>query len=294
LSSKCCISKINIYLNNHHLKQKIIMEVSSLLPQLVALVTQYGGKIILAVVVFLIGRFIIKKLAGIASAGMERGNIDKDLRPFLLSLISVVLTIMLVISVAGILGVETSSFVAIMAAAGLAVGLALQGSLANFAGGVLLLIFKPFRVGDLITAEGFTGHVESIQVFNTVLLTLDNKTIILPNGPLSTAPITNISTKGEIRVDMVFTVGSPNGVDKARQSINAVIAACPYALKNREHDVLVTKLTENSISFDTRVWTKADTYWETYYNVTENISRQFTKDGIVAPAPAPVHVVMGK
>jgi small conductance mechanosensitive channel len=270
------------------------MKIETLLPQLVALVTQYGGKIILALVVFIIGRMIIGRLTKVAGSAMERSKMDRDLQPFLTSMITVGLTIMLLISVAGILGVETSSFVAIIAAAGLAVGLALQGSLANFAGGVLLLIFKPFRVGDLISAQGFTGHVESIQVFNTVLLTLDNKTIILPNGPLSTAPITNISTKGDIRVDMVFTVGSPNGVDKARQSINAVIAACPYALKNREHDVLVTKLTENSISFDTRVWTKADTYWETYYNVTENISRQFTKDGIVAPAPAPVHVVMEK
>ena len=183
---------------------------------------------------------------------------------------------------------------AILAAAGLAVGLALQGSLANFAGGVLLLIFKPFRVGDLITAQTFTGHVESIQIFNTILVTLDNKTIIIPNGKLSTDPITNISTKGDIRVDMVFAAGSPNGVDKSRHSIQQVIAACPYASRDRAHDALVTKLTENAIFFDVRVWTKADTYWETYYNVTENISRQFTKDGVVPPLPAQVHVVMEK
>lgn len=250
--------------------------------QLILAVTQYGGKILMTLAVFWIGRFIISKICKFVDSSLSKSTLDRSLKPFIMSLLSGLLLVMLVLTCAGILGIETSSFVALLAAAGLAVGLALQGSLANFAGGVLLLIFKPFRVGDLISAQGFTGHVEGIQIFNTILVTLDNKTIILPNGPLSTAPITNISTKGDIRVDMVFAAGSQNGVDKVRASIEKVIANCPFANKTG-HDALVTKLTENAIQFDVRVWTKAATYWEAYYFVNENISKQFTLDGVQPP-----------
>ncbi len=270
------------------------MNIDTIKTQIAAAITEYGGKVLLAILVFVVGRMVIGRIMKFLNSRMDIGHIDKDVQPFLISMLTVVLNVMLLLSCAGILGIETTSFVAILGAAGLAVGFALQGSLANFAGGVLILIFKPFRVGDLITAQGFTGHVEAIQIFNTILLTLDNKTIIVPNGKLSTDAITNISTKGVIRVDMVFGVGSPNGVDKSRESIKKVIAKCAYALKDREHDILVTKLTENAIFFDVRVWTKAETYWETYYDINENISKQFTIDGIVAPSPAPVHVVMEK
>ena len=254
----------------------------SIKDQIVLAITQYGGKILLAIVVFMIGRMIISRINKVISDRMTSSHVDRDVQPFVKSLITVGLNIMLLLSCAGILGIQTTSFVAILGAAGLAVGLALQGSLANFAGGVLLLVFKPFRVGDLINAQGFTGTVEAIRIFDTVLVTVDNKTITLPNGPLSTGPITNISAKGDIRVDMVFAAGSQNGVDKIRASIEKVIAACPYATKTK-HDVLVTKLTENAIHFDVRVWTKAETFWETYYYVHEHISKQFTNDRIEAP-----------
>lgn len=258
------------------------IKLASIKDQLILAITQYGGKILLAILVFIVGRFLIGRITGFISHRMNSGHIDRDVQPFLKSLVTVGLTVMLLISCAGILGVQTTSFVAVLGAAGLAVGLALQGSLANFAGGVLLLVFKPFRIGDLITAQGFTGHVEAIRIFDSVLVTVDNKTVTLPNGPLSTGPITNISAKGDIRVDMVFAAGSQNGVDKIRASIEKVIAACPYATAVN-HDVLVTKLTENAIFFDVRVWTKATTYWETYYFVHENISKQFVLDGIQAP-----------
>lgn len=268
------------------------MNLEQIKTQILGAIAQYGGSILLAIVVFIVGRIIIGKVVKFVSGRMNHGKIDRDVQPFLLSLIGAGLNIMLLLSCAGILGIQTTSFVAVLGAAGLAVGLALQGSLANFAGGVLILIFKPFRVGDLITAQGFTGHVEAIRIFDTVLVTLDNKTITIPNGGLSTGPITNISSKGVIRVDMVFAAGAPNGVDKIRASINKVISGCSYAIKDREHDVLVTKLTENAIFFDVRVWTNADTYWETYYFVHEHISKQFGVDGIVPPLPADVHVVM--
>ncbi len=258
------------------------INLTSIKNQLILAITQYGGKILLAIVVFIIGRLIIGRITRFISHRMTSSHIDRDVQPFLKSLVTVALTLMLLLSCAGILGIQTTSFVAVLGAAGLAVGLALQGSLANFAGGVLLLVFKPFRVGDLVNAQGFTGIVEAIRIFDTVLVTLDNKTITLPNGPLSTGPITNISGKGDIRVDMVFSAGSQNGVDKIRESIEKVIAACPYASPVK-HDTLVTKLTENAIFFDVRVWTKAETYWETYYFVHEQISKQFARDGIKAP-----------
>ena len=260
--------------------------------QLLAAVTLYGGKIVLALVALIIGRIIIGKISSVIANVMDKRKVDRDVQPFLSSLVTVLLNVMLLLSIAGIIGIETSSFVAVLGAAGLAVGLALQGSLANFAGGVLILIFKPYRVGDLINAQGFTGVVEGVQIFNTILVTPDNKTIILPNGSLSTSPITNISHKGKIRVDMVFAAGSQNGADKIRAAIKRVTDACPTALKDVEHDILVTKLTENAIFFDVRVWTPSATYWDTYYYVHEGISRQFAFDGIEAPKPAEVSVAI--
>lgn len=260
--------------------------------QILAAAAEYGGKILLAAIVLVIGRLIIGKITSVISTAMDRRHVDRDVQPFLNSLISVTLNVMLILSIAGILGIQTTSFVAVLGAAGLAVGLALQGSLANFAGGVLILIFKPFRVGDLIKSGDFVGVVEAVQIFNTILVTVDNKTIILPNGPLSTTPITNISGKGKIRVDMVFAAGSQNGVDKIRASIKKVIEACPTAMKDVEHDILVTKLTENAIYFDVRVWTDSATYWDTYYYVNEGISKQYALDQIGGPIPAAVTVSM--
>lgn len=244
------------------------------------MITLYGSKVLLAIVTLIIGLWIISQLVKFLSKLMAVRHVDRDVQPFLLSLISGLLRVLLLLSVASTLGIETTSFVAIIGAAGLAVGLALQGSLANFAGGVLILIFKPYRVGDLITAQGFTGHVEAIQIFNTILVTLDNKTVILPNGPLSTAPITNISTKGIIRVDLTFAVSSDNDLDDTHASLQKVVDACPYALKDRAHDILINHLNDNGVAYDVRVWTQAATYWETYYHMQEHVARQLRIDGI--------------
>lgn len=253
--------------------------------QLVTFVTLYGGRVLLAIITLVVGLWAIGWITRILSSTMTRRHVDRDVQPFLLSLVNGLLRVLLLLSIASTLGVQTTSFVAIIGAAGLAVGLALQGSLANFAGGVLILIFKPFRVGDLITAQGFTGNVEAIRIFDTTLVTVDNKTIILPNGALSTSAVMNISTKGIIRVDQVYGVGSQNDIDATKASIMRVVSACPYALKDREHDVLITKLNPNSRDYDVRVWTKSENYWDTYYYMLENIARQFGKDGIEAPKP---------
>lgn len=251
--------------------------------QAITFATLYGGRVVLAIITLVVGLWLIGQLVRLLSSGMTRRHVDRDVQPFLLSLVSGALKVLLLLSIASTLGIQTTSFVAIIGAAGLAVGLALQGSLANFAGGVLILIFKPFRVGDLINAQGFTGHVEAIRIFDTILITPDNKTVILPNGPLSTSALTNISHKGSIRVEMVFAAGNQNDLDATIAALRAVTDACPTAEKGRAHDVLPTKLTENAVVFDVRVWTHPDTYWDTYYYVTEHVAREFGKRGIDGP-----------
>lgn len=259
------------------------VDIASLKEQLLVGFTQYGGKILLAILAFSVGRIVIGKLSKLLLSKMNSSHIDKDVQPFLISLITVGLNVMLLLSCAGILGIQTTSFVAVLGAAGLAVGLALQGSLANFAGGVLILIFKPYRVGDLISAAGFTGHVESIQIFNTVLVTPDNKTIILPNGQLATAPITNISGKGVIRVDMVFAAGNQNDLATLKKALSKAVNSCESALKDRAHDILLTKMTENALHFDVRVWTVSAKYWDTYYGMHEAVKAQFDAHQIQGP-----------
>lgn len=256
---------------------------SNLKDQIFLAITQYGGKILLALIVFIIGRKIITKASQLLGSKMTKSNFDKDVQPFLISLVSVALNIMLLLSCAGILGIQTTSFVAVLGAAGLAVGLALQGSLSNFAGGVLILIFKPYKVGDLISAQGFTGTVESVQIFNTILVTPDNKTLILPNGSLATSAITNISGKGTIRVDMVFAVGNQNSLESVKKAFTNAVKLCPTALQNIEHDILLNSMTENALKFDVRVWTNSENYWATYYGVTELVYEHLKKEGIEAP-----------
>jgi len=247
--------------------------------------TLYGGRILLAILTLIVGLWLIGWLVKLLSGIMTRRRVDRDVQPFLISLVNGLLRVLLLLSIAGMIGVQTTSFVAIVGAAGLAVGLALQGSLANFAGGVLILTFKPFRVGDLVSTQGFTGVVEAIRIFDTTLVTLDNKTIILPNGPLSTSAVTNISTKGVIRVDHVFTVGSQNAIDVTEACFRRVVVACPFALTDRMHDVLLAKLNANSRDYDVRVWVKSEHYWDTYYYMVEHVARQFGVDGIQAPKP---------
>ncbi|GAB3274522.1 mechanosensitive ion channel family protein [Larkinella harenae] len=257
--------------------------------QIAAFATLYGFKILLAIVILIVGLWLTSQVVKMLAKVLNKRQVDRDVQPFLLSLVSVILKVVVLLSVASTLGVETTSFVAIIGAAGLAVGLALQGSLANFAGGVLILTFKPFRVGDLIEAQGFTGIVEAIRIFDTILITPDNRTIILPNGSLSTSPMTNISGKGIIRVDMNFAAGNKNLVDSIKASIKRVIDSCPYALKNREHDILLGKISEEAFHFDVRIWTSSATYWDTYFHIHEGIARQFAKDGIKGPEPG-IHV----
>ncbi len=247
--------------------------------------------IALAVAVLIVGKIIIKKLIKLTAKTMEKRDTDKTLRPFLLNMLNFGLQAILYISVIGILGVETTSFAAILAAAGLAVGMALSGTLQNFAGGVMILLFKPYKVGDLIEAQGYTGVVDEIQMFITVLKTPDNKTIIIPNGPISNGSLVNYSTEELRRVDFTIGIGYGDDVDKAREVINGMINADQRILKDPEPFIGVSELADSSVNFAVRTWVKAEDYWGVFFDMNENVYKTFDKEGLNIPYPQmDVHV----
>lgn len=255
------------------------------------LAMDWGLKLLLALVTLIVGLWIIKIIMGGVKKAMENKDVDATLRPFLLSILSIVLKIMLIISVISMVGIEMTSFVAILAAAGLAVGMALSGTLQNFAGGVMIMIFKPFKVGDVISAQGFTGAVSEIQIFNTILKTPDNKTIIIPNGGLSTGAMTNFSTEPRRRVDFTFGIGYSDDIDKAKDVINGLIAADSRILKDPAPFVAVSELADSSVNFVVRVWAESANYWGIFFDMTENVKKAFDSNGISIPFPqTDVHV----
>ena len=254
--------------------------------QFTSMAIAYAPKVLLAIVTLIIGFWVANKISHFVSTILRRRKADETVIPFLSSIVAVLLKVVVLISVAGIFGIQTTSFVALLASAGLAVGLALQGSLGHFASGVLLLTFRPYKVGDLVSIAGFTGEVESIQVFNTVLKTLDNKRIIIPNGTVTSAPMTNISGQGTIRVDMQYSVSGAESIDKVKKVVKQVADSCPLILKDPTVDILVNSQAIGITNFDVRPWCKSEHYWDVYYFMQENIKRQFVEQGIMAPKPA--------
>ena len=245
----------------------------------------YGPKLIGAIVVWIIGSWIIKVLLSALNKIMAKSNVDNSLRPFLNSLTGMVLKVMLGITVLGMLGIEMTSFVAILAAAGLAVGMALSGTLQNFAGGVMILLFKPFKVGDFIDAQGHAGSVKEIQIFNTILKTGDNKTIILPNGGLSTGSMTNYSTEPKRRVDWTIGIAYGDDIDKARAVIKSMCDADARILKDPEVVIVVSALADSSVNFTVRAWVEAADYWGVFFDMNENVYKTFATEGLSIPFP---------
>jgi len=245
----------------------------------------YLPKALLAILTLIVGLWVIKIIVKLIDKGMSKSLMDVSLQRFLGSMISVVLKILLVITVVSMLGVQVTSFIAILGAAGLAVGFALQGSLANFAGGVLVLLFRPFKVGDVIEAQGFLGTVREIQIFNTILKTFDNKTIIIPNGGLSNGNIMNFSTEPTRRVDMVFGIGYGDDFNKAKEIINGLIAKDDRILKDPEPFVRVSELGDSSVNITVRVWCNSADYWNIYFDMHENVKQAFDANGISIPFP---------
>ena len=235
------------------------------------LIVDFGPKVLAAIAIWIIGSLIIKTLLKGVRKAMEKRDYDASLKKFLLNLLSWTLKIVLIVVVLGTVGIETTSFAAILAAAGLAIGLALQGSLANFAGGVLIMIFKPIKIGDLIQAQGEVGVVKEIEIFTTKLIGVTNKEIIIPNGALSNGNIVNYSTEGTRRVDLTFGVGYESDIKKTKDVIMNVLTAHPKVLKDPAPAVTVSELADSSINFATRPWCNTEDYWDVYFDVTEQV-----------------------
>ena len=245
----------------------------------------YAPMVVSALLVFVVGLWVINWITKMLTTAMHSKSIDISLQSFLSSLMSVVLRILLLITVAGMLGLQTTSFVAILGAAGLAIGLALQGSLSNFAGGVLTLVFKPYQVGDLVEAQGQTGEVVEIQIFNTILLTPENKTVILPNGAVSNGTIINYSRHGSIRVDIVVAVAPDNDIAKVRQALEGVFAANDKVLKEPAPYTSVLKMGDGMVTMAVRPYCTVANYWDVFFGVQEQIKTAFELHKITAPIP---------
>ena len=246
---------------------------------------KYGLKLVGAIIVLIIGLWIIKAIMRAVRKSFDKSKMDDSLKPFLSSMVSILLKVLLVISVLGMLGVEMTSFIAILGAAGLAVGLALSGTLQNFAGGVMILIFKPFKVGDLIDAQGYLGVVKEIQIFITILTTLDNKTVILPNGPLSTGALVNFSTQPIRRVDWSFGIAYGNNYDKAREMISGFIKEDKRILDDPEPFIALGEMADSSVNITTRAWVKAEDYWGVFFDMNEKFYKNADKHGLSIPFP---------
>ncbi|GAA0844914.1 mechanosensitive ion channel family protein [Marinobacter szutsaonensis] len=256
---------------------------SELLDQAIALVMTYAPKVVLAIITLVIGMWLINKLVGVLDAKLSQK--DPTLNKFLCGLIGAVLKILLLISVASMVGIATTSFIAIIGAAGLAVGLALQGSLANFAGGVLILIFKPFKVGDVIDAQGYLGSVREISILYTIVDTFDNRRIVIPNGQLANASLTNLSAYQTRRCDMTFGIGYADDIDKAKAICKRLIEEDERALKDPEPLIVVGALGESSVDLTVRAWTKSADLWPFYWDMQERVKKAFDAEGISIPFP---------
>ncbi|MCB0444762.1 MAG: mechanosensitive ion channel [Gelidibacter sp.] len=254
------------------------------------LIIQFAPKVIAAILIWIIGSWVIKILLKNIQKVMEKRDLEISLKKFLLNLINWSLKIVLIIILLGTLGVETTSFAAVLAAAGLAIGLALQGSLGNFAGGVLIMIFKPFKIGDLIEAQGQVGVVKEIEIFTTKLIGLSNREIIIPNGILSNGNIINFSTQGTRRVDLVFGVGYDSDIKKTKDVLLNVLTAHPKVLQDPAPTVNVLALADSSINFAVRPWCETADYWTVYFEVTEQTKEALDAAGIEIPFPHQVEI----
>jgi len=245
----------------------------------------YAPKVLLAVIVLLVGLRLIKYMGKLTRKAMDKKNMEESLKHFLVSLISIFLKVILVVTVISMVGVETTSFVAVLAAAGFAIGMALQGSLGNFAGGVLILLFKPFKVGDVIEAQGQKGKVSQIEIFNTIIKTPDNQTVIVPNGILSNGIINNLSTEKTRRVDLTFGIGYDDDLKKAQQILNKIVNKHNKILKDPAPFVRVAELGDSTVNFTVRAWAEGKDYWDVHFDLTEQVKLEFDKEKISIPYP---------
>lgn len=267
------------------------MDLSTIVPKLQEFITFYGIKVVAALAIFIVGRWVARAVRNFVRRLMERGKVDDTLVSFVGNLTYVLLLAFVVVAALNQIGIQTTSFIAVIGAAGLAIGLALQGSLANFAAGVLLIIFRPFKAGDYIEGAGVAGTVEEIQIFTSQLKTPDNKTIIIPNAKLTGDNIINYSAKDTRRVDMVFGVSYSDDLQKVRQILEDILTKDDRVLQDPAPTIGVVELADNSVNFACRPWVKTGDYWAVYFEITETVKRRFDAEGVSIPFPQrDVHV----
>ncbi|PCH51890.1 MAG: mechanosensitive ion channel protein [Flavobacteriaceae bacterium] len=253
-------------------------------------IEKYSMNVITAILILIIGLWIVKKIAHLTKKIMVKRGVDKTLQKFLGDLINWALKVLVFITAISQMGIETTSFIAILGAAGLAVGLALQGALANFAGGALIMVFKPFKVGDLIEAQGQLGAVKEIQIFVTKLTSPENKLVIIPNGILSNGNIINYTEEGKLRVDLTFGVGYDEDIKKTKNVLMEVMLSNKNVLKDPAPSVNVSELADSSVNFAVRPWATPENYWNVYFNILEEGKNALDKAGIEIPYPHRVEI----
>jgi small conductance mechanosensitive channel len=267
-------------------------QVENYLSTLVEKAASYTPTLAGALATLVVGWLLVGLFRKLLTRRLQKQNVDALLQKYIPNLISVVLYIGLGLAVASMFGIKIVSFIAILGSASLAVGLALQGSLSHFAGGVLLLLFRPFRQGDVIEAQGYIGKVEDITVLHTILKTPDNKTIILPNGPLSSSSLTNYSTEKNRRIDWTFGIGYQDDIDQARKVLQELIAADSRIFTDPAPQIVVSELADSSVNFAVRVWSEGAHYWDIYFEMQESVKKTFDNKGISIPFPQrEVHLV---
>jgi len=269
------------------------MNVETVMEKITEMSIAYAPRILMAILTLIIGFWIIGKIVGMLSRALERNGMELSLVRFLSSIASVGMKVMVLLSVAGMFGVNTTSFVAIIGALMVGVGMAMNGSLGHLASGIMIMIFKPFKVGDVvIIGGGHRGKVEAINAFNTTLETLDNKRIIVANGNVTGDTITNISGQGTVGVELTFGIGYGDDIDKAREIILRVGKSSPHILDTPAQGVVVAELADSSVNLATRPFCKSEHYWDVYFYMQENVKKTFDKEGIGIPFPQmDVHMI---
>lgn len=262
-----------------------VMNIDFILNKLSEMVLNYGSKLLYAILVFFIGLWIIKLIKKALIKVIRIKLNDETLQSFLSSFISMLLKIILIITVISMLGIEMTSFVALLGAAGLAIGMAFSGTLQNFAGGIMILIFKPYKVGDTIEAQGYIGTVSEILIFNTILKTPDNKVIIIPNGPLATGSLINYSAQDKRRVDWTFGVAYGSDIDEVRSIIRKTLDDDNRIFKDPEYVIAVSLLADSSVNFTVRAWVETKEYWNVFFAINEAIYKEFNRNKISIPFP---------
>lgn len=261
------------------------MKLQGYIDKFIIVLEEYTPKALAALIVLMVGLWLIKRISFIANKAFQKRDLDISLRTFLRSLISIGLKVVLIVTVAGMMGIGTASFVTILGAAGLAVGLALQGSLSNFAGGVLLLIFKPYKVGDVIEAQGQTGEVKEIQIFNTIVLTADHKTVIFPNGALSNGTIVNHTKSGHLRADIQISVSLENDIDMVKEIINEIANKHELVLKVPAPFIVIGKIADGAVVFHIRPYCSYDNMGIVVSDINQSLKTIFEERKIKFALP---------